>query len=62
VADVSSTRPRPRWHPGVGAAGLLAASVAAAAAAWLAGDRAAVASTAWLLIGAAAGFAVSGST
>jgi hypothetical protein len=53
--------PRRRWHPGVGAGGLLAASLAVAAA-HLAGGSGAPGLTAWLLLGATAGFAVSGST
>jgi hypothetical protein len=60
MAGARST-PRRRWHPGVGAGGLLAASLVVAAA-HLSGGSRAPGLTAWLLLGAAAGFAVSGST
>jgi hypothetical protein len=51
-APGAATAPRQRWHPGVGAALLLLAAFATPASG----------TGAWLVMGAAAGFAVSGST
>ena len=62
MAAISSPSPaRRRWHPLAGAAGLTAAALAAAGVA-LAGGPAWFPLGAWLLMGAAAGFATSGST
>ena len=63
MAAVSSSVPqRRRWHPVTVAAGLTAAALGAAGAVLASAGPEWLALGAWLLMGAASGFAVSGST
>jgi hypothetical protein len=62
VASQNRASLRRRWHPVAGAGGIAAAATAVAGLHMVHSGSVAVALAAWLLAGAAAGFATSGST
>jgi hypothetical protein len=62
AAVTSSPARRRSWHPVTGAVAVTAAAFGLAGAAWAAGGPAWLVLGVWLLMGAASGFATSGST